>query len=176
MNFVSTHCCCCTYTSVKTVSCCWLPITGQESHAAVCQDLYSVQFFERMLKSSIPHLNFEGLLPGYIPQKTAANPILPGSVFVLFPLALFCVCAWIYVVQLRAVPEIILREVGWTALFFRPLHPEDKHGVRALRPPGHASALVNPPHYGSNMPWPPGQVTPHPSDMLSTKHPPPQDK
>ena len=61
--------------------------------------------------------------------------------------------------------------------FFRPLHPQDTHGVRAPRPPGNVSALINPPHYGSNMPWPPGQVTPHPpphpSDTLSTKHPPP---
>ena len=34
-------------------------------------------------------------------------------------------------------------------------------GSEPPRPPGHASALINPPHYGSNMPWPPGQVTPH---------------
>ena len=32
---------------------------------------------------------------------------------------------------LRAVPEIILRGVGWATVFFRPLHPQDKHGVRA---------------------------------------------
>ena len=36
--------------------------------------------------------------------------------------------------------------------FFRPLHPQDTHGVRAPRPPGHVSALIDPPHYGSNMP------------------------
>ena len=59
------------------------------------------------------------------------------------------------------------------AFFFRPLHPQDTHGVSAPRPPGHVSALINPPHYELNMPWPPGQVTPpHPSDT-STKHPPP---
>ena len=72
----------------------------------------------------------------------------------------------------RAVPQIIL---GGT-FFFRPLHPQDKHGVRASWLPGHVSALINLPHYGSNMPWPPGQVTPHPPhplDTLSTKHPPP---
>ena len=62
------------------------------------------------------------------------------------------------------------------AFYFRPLHPQDTHGVRAPRPPGHVSALIDPPHYGSNTPWPPGQVTPHPSDTLSTKHPPPQDQ
>ena len=51
---------------------------------------------------------------------------------------------------------------GWATFFFRPLHPQDTHGVRAPRPPGHVCALINPPHYGSNMPWPPGQVTPPP--------------
>ena len=50
---------------------------------------------------------------------------------------------------LRAVPEIIL---GGHFFFFRPLHPQDTQGVRAPRPPGHVSALINPPHYGSNMP------------------------
>ena len=63
------------------------------------------------------------------------------------------------------------------ALFFsRPLHPQDTHGVRAPRPPGHVSALINPPHYGSNMPWPPRTSypsIPHPSDTLLTKYPPP---
>ena len=39
---------------------------------------------------------------------------------------------------LRAVPEIILGG----ALFFFQTPP----------PPGHVSALINPPHYGSNMP------------------------
>ena len=61
--------------------------------------------------------------------------------------------------KLRAVPEIIL---GGATFFFRPLHPQETQGVRAPRPPGHVSALINPPHYGSNMPWPPGQVTPPP--------------
>ena len=62
---------------------------------------------------------------------------------------------------------------GLATFFFRPLHPQDKHGMRAPWPPGHVSALINPPHYGSNMPWPAGQVTSHPSDKVSTKHPPP---
>ena len=35
--------------------------------------------------------------------------------------------------RLRAVPEIILGG----AFFFRFLHPQDKHGVRAPRPPRH---------------------------------------
>ena len=60
---------------------------------------------------------------------------------------------------IRAVPEIIL---GGAHFFFRPLHPQDTQGVRAPRPSGHVSALINPPHYGSNMPWPPGQVIPPP--------------
>ena len=75
----------------------------------------------------------------------------------------------------RAVPEIILRG-GGPHFFFRHLHPQDRHGVRAPPPSGHVSALITPrPHYGSNTPWAPGQVTPppHPSDMLSTKQPPP---
>ena len=28
--------------------------------------------------------------------------------------------------------------------------------------PGHVSALINPPHYGSNMPWPPDKLLPTP--------------
>ena len=64
---------------------------------------------------------------------------------------------------LRAVPEIIL---GGAHFCFRPLHPQDTHGVRAPRPPGHVSALINPPYYRSNMPWPPGEVTPHPTPPL----------
>ena len=67
---------------------------------------------------------------------------------------------------LRAVPEIILRGGGVGRIFFRPLHPQDTQGIRASRPPGHVSALINPPHYGSNMPWPPGQVTPPPPPPL----------
>ena len=61
----------------------------------------------------------------------------------------------------RAVPEIILGG-GVSHIFFRPLHPQDTQGVRAPRPPGHINALIKPPHCGSNMPWPPGQVTPPP--------------
>ena len=81
-------------------------------------------------------------------------------------------------VALRAVPEIIL---GGPHFFFRPLHPQDTQGVRAPRPPGHVSALINPPHYGSNMPWPPGQVTPPPPPPLGhivnkTPSPPPDKK
>ena len=48
--------------------------------------------------------------------------------------------------------------LGGAHIFLRPLHPQDTHGVRAPRPPGHVSALINLPHYGSNTPWPPGQV------------------
>ena len=70
---------------------------------------------------------------------------------------------------IRAVPEIIW---VWATFFFRPHHSQDKHGVGAPQPPGHASALINLSHYRSNMPWHPGHVTPHPWDM-STKHPPP---
>ena len=44
--------------------------------------------------------------------------------------------------MLRAVPEIILR--GGLHVSFRPLHPQDTHRVRAPRPPGHVSALINP--------------------------------
>ena len=88
--------------------------------------------------------------------------------------------------QIRAVPEIIL---GGGTFFFRPLHPQDTHGVRAPRPPGHVSALINLPHYGSNTPWPPGQVTSppptprthcqqntlHPQDKKVFAAPPPED-
>ena len=63
--------------------------------------------------------------------------------------------------------------------FFRPLHPQDTHGVRAPRPPGHVSALINLPHYGSNTSWPQGQVTyppptPRTHCQQNTLHP--QDK
>ena len=56
-----------------------------------------------------------------------------------------------------------------------PSTPRTNMESEPPRPPGHVSALITPPHYGSSMPWPPGQVTPtpHPSDKLSTKHPQP---
>ena len=71
--------------------------------------------------------------------------------------------------NLRAVPEIILGG----ALFFQTLHPQDTHGVRAPRPPVHISALINLPHYGSNMPWPLGQVTPPPLGHINKAPSPP---
>ena len=43
---------------------------------------------------------------------------------------------------IRAVPEIILG--GGPHFFFRPLHPQDTHGVRAPWPPGHVSVFINP--------------------------------
>ena len=67
---------------------------------------------------------------------------------------------------------------GARFFFQTPPTPRTHMESEPPRPPGHVSALINPPHYGSNMPWPPGQVTPpppHPSDTLSTKHPPPPD-
>ena len=76
----------------------------------------------------------------------------------------------------------LFQKLSWGGhiFFFRSLHPQDKHGVRAPRPPGHVSALINQPHYGSNMPWPPGQVTPHPptprTSCQQNTLPPPQDK
>ena len=77
---------------------------------------------------------------------------------------------WSSWLLLRAVPEIIPGGVGW--IFFQtPPPPGQTSSQSPPRPPGHVSALINLPHYGSNMPWPPGQVIPHPSDM-STKHSP----
>ena len=65
----------------------------------------------------------------------------------------------------RAVPEIILG--GWATFFFRPLHPQNTHGIRAPRPSGH------PPHPTMDQIRldPQDKWTPHPSDT-STKHPP----
>ena len=47
----------------------------------------------------------------------------------------------------------LFQKLSWGAHFFsRHFHPQDTHGVGAPRPPGHVSALINPPHYGSNTP------------------------
>ena len=47
----------------------------------------------------------------------------------------------------------LFQKLSWGGhIFCRQLHPQDKHGVGAPQPPGHVSALINPPHYGSNMP------------------------
>ena len=52
---------------------------------------------------------------------------------------------------LKAVPEIILG--GWAACFFSdPSTPRTHVESEPPRPLGHVSALINPPHYGSNMP------------------------
>ena len=72
--------------------------------------------------------------------------------------------------DLRAVPEIIVG--GGTFFFQTPPPPGHTWSQSPSRPPGHVSALINPPQYGSNMPWPPRTSYPHPSDT-STKHPPP---
>ena len=58
--------------------------------------------------------------------------------------------------ELRAVPEIIL---GGHFFFSDPSIPRTHMESEPPRPPGHVSALINLPHYGSNTPWPPGQVT-----------------
>ena len=56
-------------------------------------------------------------------------------------------------VQIRYTPKGCSRNYPWGGtFFFRPLHPQDTQGVGAPRPPGHVSALIKPPHYGSNMP------------------------
>ena len=67
-------------------------------------------------------------------------------------------------ITLPLLPSLgLFQKLSWGGtFFFRPLHPQDTHGVRAPQPPGHVSALINPPHYVSNTPWPPGQVTLHP--------------
>ena len=64
-----------------------------------------------------------------------------------------------FLVSLRAVPEIIL---GGHIFFQTSPPPGHTWSQSPPRPPGHVSALINAPHYGSNMPWPPGQVTPPP--------------
>ena len=56
--------------------------------------------------------------------------------------------------------------------FFRPLHPQDTHGVRAPWPPGHVSALINPASVWIKYTLTPRTSYPHPSDTLSMKHPP----
>ena len=65
---------------------------------------------------------------------------------------------------LRAVPELNYPQ-GGAQFFSDPSIPRARTNMDSEpppRPPGHVSALINPPHYGSNMPWPPGQVTPTP--------------
>ena len=71
-------------------------------------------------------------------------------------------------VGLRAVPEIIL---GGATFFSDPSTPRTNMESEPPWPPGHVSALINPPHYGSNMLWPPGQVIPPPLGHVN-KHPP----
>ena len=48
---------------------------------------------------------------------------------------------------------------GGPHFFSDPSTPRTHMESESPRPPGHVSALINLPHYGSNTPWPPGQVT-----------------
>ena len=68
---------------------------------------------------------------------------------------------------MRAVPEL-----SWGAHFSDPSTPRT-HMESEPPPqlPGHVSALINLPHYGSNMPWPPRQVTPPPFGHIKTPSP-----
>ena len=63
------------------------------------------------------------------------------------------------------------------ALFSDPSTPRTSIESERPTPRTHLRALINPPHYGSNMPWPPGQVTlpPPPTPRTRCQHP-PQDK
>ena len=77
--------------------------------------------------------------------------------------------------HLRAVPEIIL---GGGTFFFRSLHPQDTHGVRAPRPAGQFCE-PDPPSPGHAPLWikyaltPPGQVNPPPPGPDGQRDPPP---
>ena len=57
-------------------------------------------------------------------------------------------CQYSNLIMLRTVPEIILRG----AHFFQTPPPPGETWSQPPRPPGHVSALINPPHYGSNTP------------------------
>ena len=68
---------------------------------------------------------------------------------------------------------------GWATFFFRPLHPQNTHGVRAPRPPGHVSALINPPPTMAQICLDlQDKLLPHSPPLGHTvnKTPPPQDK
>ena len=58
--------------------------------------------------------------------------------------------------------------------FFRPLHPQDTHGVGVPQPSGHVSALINPRPLWIKYALTPGQVTPPRTRQQNTL--PPQDK
>ena len=52
----------------------------------------------------------------------------------------------------------LFQKLSWRGtFFFRSLHPQDTHGMKSESPP---TLGTPPPHYGSNTPWPPGQVNP----------------
>ena len=85
-----------------------------------------------------------------------------------------CMLCWMYRQTYQCLGLFQKLSLGGGPHFFsRPLHTQDTHGVRAPQPPGHISALINPPHYGSNIPWPPGQVTPPPLGHIVNKTPSP---
>ena len=75
---------------------------------------------------------------------------------------------------LRAVPEIILRGAG-PHFFSDPSTPRTHIESEPPRPAGHISALINPASLRIKYALTPrtSYPPPHPSDTLSTKHPPP---
>ena len=60
---------------------------------------------------------------------------------------------------------------GVATFFSDPSTPRTHMESEPPRPPGHISALINLPHYGSNTPWPPGQVTSPPLRHIVNKTP-----
>ena len=71
--------------------------------------------------------------------------------------------------EVRAVPDFILRGGH---IFFQTPQPPGHAWSQSSPTPRTRKCLINPPYYGSNMPWPPGQVTHPPLRHVVNKHPP----
>ena len=95
----------------------------------------------------------------------SGNLSLPAAICAITGISFISWMLPTYACWFRAVPEIILR--GGT-FSFRPLHPWDTHGVRAPWPSGHSRTTMDQVRLD-----PRDKLTLHPSDRLSTKHPPP---
>ena len=152
----------------------------------LCNRLESSKWFAVTTRRAVSH----GVFCLYTLIRFGLNDCTLHYMCIYFTRSACSLCFWAFTITLSRVRELSLDlhvcshyiylglfqklSAGGGHFFLQTSPPPGQTWSQSPpRPPGHVSALINTPHYGANMPWPPGQVTPNPSDTLSTKHPPP---
>ena len=102
--------------------------------------------------------DYESIIPRLSTSLCSVHVIIIYTYIILLSLFKYHTSRLLWIVSLRfgSVKRLGLFQKlssgRWATFFSDPSTPQDTHGVRAPRPPGQISALINPPHYGANMP------------------------